>query len=210
MIPAIILSGGASKRMGSPKALLPVGGKTLLEDQISRLIKAGCGPIVVVIGADANIIVQKMAENSLNNQIKGLDKVFFTINDKWELGQFSSIKCGFKSIKDHSKGCLLLPVDVPFVPANVIKKILSKSSSKYSAIIPTFLRSCERTSVRAYEKGHPIWLSQKLIKKILPTDFKTGRLDKLLEKEEGVCYLKTTSPAILNNINTPKEWKSII
>ncbi len=161
-IPAIILSAGASKRMGMPKALLKVGKKTLLEDQIKRLTTAGCEPIIVVSDGGPD--------------------------------QFSSIKCGLKALKDHSKGCLILPIDVPFVPVDIIKKILRPASPKLSAIIPR----------QGKQYGHPIWISALLAKKIFRT--KKGRLDRLIETSKNIMYLPTRSRAILNNVNTPKDW----
>lgn len=45
----VVLCGGRSQRMGTDKALLSFGGKTLLEHVIGRVREGiGCGPIVVV------------------------------------------------------------------------------------------------------------------------------------------------------------------
>lgn len=186
-IPAIILAAGASKRMGFPKALLEVGKKTLLDDQIARLQKAGCKPIVVVLGADAKKIVNAVVAK-------------ITINRRWRMGQFSSIKCGLKLLPDHSHGCLILPVDTAFVPVNVIKKIVSCASENISthAVIPVKMRL----------KGHPVWISRSLIQKVLKVDAKKGRLDAMLRG--NLKYVTTKSSAILNNINTKKQWLQLL
>src|SRR5205823_4648191 len=46
---AIVLAGGASSRMGRPKALLPFGAETLIERVVRRLA-AGSSEVVVVSG----------------------------------------------------------------------------------------------------------------------------------------------------------------
>ncbi|PIR16821.1 MAG: hypothetical protein COV46_06815 [Deltaproteobacteria bacterium CG11_big_fil_rev_8_21_14_0_20_49_13] len=212
-IPAIILSAGASKRMGFPKALIKVEDHTLLEDQISRLKKAGCSPIFVVLGANAHVIAslpratgraKQSPEHNCVREIATSAKgglAMTVTNRRWRLGQFSSIKCGLRALKNISGGAIILPVDVPFVPASVIKKILHHASPKYSAVIPTALRARDSMIARSREKGHPIWLSPHLIKKVLRTSSKAGRLDRILGLETKIALVRTTSKAILNNVN---------
>jgi len=45
-----VLAGGASSRMGRPKAFIEVGGQTLLDRAVAALSDAGANPIVVVGG----------------------------------------------------------------------------------------------------------------------------------------------------------------
>jgi len=48
MLTGVILAGGHSRRMGQNKALLPVGGRALVEVVAARLREAGLGPLVLV------------------------------------------------------------------------------------------------------------------------------------------------------------------
>lgn len=204
MIPAIILSAGASKRMGFPKALLKIGKKTLLQDQIERLWKAGCEPVVVVAGSNARAVIASLKDEAISrtqlpkgdcHATSRLAMTHFIINKSWERGQFSSIKCGLRSLKNLSNGCLILPVDVPFVPVSLVKRIIKAAHKhRFAAIIPQFT-----------SHGHPVFLSPTLIKTVLKTNTKTGRLDIILKKSKSVYFLKTNSKAILNNINTQEE-----
>ena len=54
-IAGLILSGGASRRMGTPKALLRLEGETFL-DRLIRLFSAVCNPVIVVVGHHADQI----------------------------------------------------------------------------------------------------------------------------------------------------------
>src|ERR1051326_3811586 len=47
LVPAIILAAGASARMGSPKALLKIGGKTFLRHIVDVLRDSGISGIVI-------------------------------------------------------------------------------------------------------------------------------------------------------------------
>ena len=100
-ITGLILSAGKSSRMGSPKALLEFkDGATLLSKQVDLLRSANCTDITVVVGADTEAIRQAHTDIEVN----------WVINDKWELGQFSSLQAGLKSI--GSMDVILLPIDV--------------------------------------------------------------------------------------------------
>ena len=58
----VILAGGQSKRLGSPKQLLQVEGTTLLERTIAAAQKLGDGPVVVVLGAHAELILPEVRQ----------------------------------------------------------------------------------------------------------------------------------------------------
>src|SRR5437899_8181011 len=58
MLAAVILSGGASSRMGSPKALLPYQGRPFLEHLLEITTRPEIGARKVVLGADAESIAK--------------------------------------------------------------------------------------------------------------------------------------------------------
>ena len=55
-VAAIVLAAGESRRMGRAKARLDWGGTPLLQHQIDELDGAGCDPVVVVLGHEADSI----------------------------------------------------------------------------------------------------------------------------------------------------------
>ncbi len=60
-IGAIVLAAGASTRMGSNKLLLPVEGEAMVHRTVRRVRDAGCDPIVVVTGHDAERVRAALA-----------------------------------------------------------------------------------------------------------------------------------------------------
>ncbi|MBC8166751.1 MAG: NTP transferase domain-containing protein, partial [Bryobacteraceae bacterium] len=54
-VAAVILSGGASRRMGTPKALLEFAGETFL-NRLIGLFEQHCAQVIVVLGYDAERI----------------------------------------------------------------------------------------------------------------------------------------------------------
>lgn len=117
----IILAAGASSRMGMPKQLLMIEGKTLIKRVSDLAMNTSCHPIVVVLGANRNDIRSE------------LDKMPITIidNPKWEDGVSSSIKMGlvgaYMTQKDID-AVIFLTVDMPFVSVSLINKMLIEAN----------------------------------------------------------------------------------
>ena len=83
MIAGIVLAGGASTRMGQPKALLPLGGITLAE-RAFNLLSPHCSATVIITGAhDVEIrqALPHLASHMLCNTLHAL-------------GMFSSLSLG--------------------------------------------------------------------------------------------------------------------
>ena len=55
-IGAIVLAAGESSRLGTPKQLLKYAGQSLLQHSAEAATASGAHPVVVVLGANADII----------------------------------------------------------------------------------------------------------------------------------------------------------
>src|SRR5208283_2314529 len=82
----IILAAGSSRRMGSPKLLLPWGATTVLGHLIRQWRKLKVGQIGVVCAAQAGEIQTEL------NRLK-FPETNRIINPQPELGMFGSVKC---------------------------------------------------------------------------------------------------------------------
>ena len=56
----IIAAAGSSKRMGIPKALLPLNGMSMIERLVKSMIEAGADPIIVVTGHAAEQVRREL------------------------------------------------------------------------------------------------------------------------------------------------------
>lgn len=118
----IILAAGASSRMGAPKQLLLVDGKSLIKRICDTAMDTLCHPIVAVLGANRNLI-RKETERM---PITVID------NPQWENGMSSSIKMGLAGAYMTEKAieaAIFLTVDMPYVNAELINRMIEKAES---------------------------------------------------------------------------------
>ena len=138
----IVLAAGASKRLGSHKALIEVEGQTLVQLVCSKLQSAGLSVTVVT----RNSLKQKI-ENLLPNVSTG-------VNPNPELGRTGTIQRGIESI--GTGPLLVIPVDRPGFSLETIN-LLCKTNT---------------TTIPTYEQkgGHPIAITSQDCENILQAE----------------------------------------
>ena len=114
----VLLAAGESSRLGRPKQLLPYGNQTLLRHCLQIASGAEANPIVLVLGAQAEII---------KKEIPGFDSQI-VINADWEEGMASSIRLGIKKlaeINSAAEGAILMVCDQPYVTSNLLNNLMT-------------------------------------------------------------------------------------
>jgi molybdenum cofactor cytidylyltransferase len=111
---AAILAAGASKRLGKPKQLLMLGGETLLDRAVRVAHAAGCSPVVVVLGASAEVIQARCK----------LDDAVVMVNEDWAEGMGSSLRVGVGAVRDLD-ACVVMTCDMPAVTTGHLLALMS-------------------------------------------------------------------------------------
>src|SRR5277367_4147108 len=88
VIAAVILSGGASRRMGTPKALLRFQDETFL-DRLIRIFSQAANPVVVVVGHHGSAI---------RSGIERASQAVLAVNPDPERGMLSSLQIGLQAV----------------------------------------------------------------------------------------------------------------
>src|SRR5256885_11256972 len=114
MLAAVIRWGGASSRMGSPKALLPYQGRPFLEHLLEITVHPKIGVRRVVLGAHAEPIAKTIPLSA--------DEI--VINDDWEKGQITSLKAAIRSLPAGTDGLLLCLIDHPLISAALVVDLI--------------------------------------------------------------------------------------
>src|SRR5580658_1234454 len=84
---AIILAAGASSRLGQAKQLVKIDGEPLLVRTARLADEAGCQPIIVVLGFEAD---------RMRGVLDGF-RVIVAVNENWRAGMGSSMRCGVET-----------------------------------------------------------------------------------------------------------------
>ena len=124
-VAGIILAAGSSSRFGSPKQLLPWRGTSVLNSVVDVAIQTGLSPVIIVLGANADLIEPEL-----------LDGCFVVRNDKWSLGQSSSIRVGLAELPEDTEGVLILLGDQPQINPHFCGSIIHKGLDSGKITIP--------------------------------------------------------------------------
>lgn len=183
----LILAGGESKRIGSPKALLKINSETFVERIANILHGSGIHQIIVVAGAHYE---------EIQKHLKDIKIVF---NPQYTFGQFSSLQAGLRHITVKAESVIVWPVDLPLVRIDTITALI-QSAQKNPITVPVFHG----------KKGHPVIYSAETIKKILSMEpIHTGK-DLFEYFKDRITLIAVEDPAVLIDIDTPEDYEKYI
>lgn len=112
-IAAVVLAAGESRRLGELKQLVRLGGETLVERTVRVCREAGCGPVVVVLGASAEVVRRGCS----------LEGAVVVVNEGWSEGMGSSVRVGVGVLGDV-EGCVVATCDMPAVSAEHLRELM--------------------------------------------------------------------------------------
>jgi len=125
---AIILAAGASTRLGRPKQLVRIDGESLLHRTARLAVEAGCSPIYVVVGFEA----EQMAAET------GALLVETVFNPTWQEGMGSSLRAGMERVAGQeppAHAVLIMVCDQPRLTAEHLRTLLRHAGTRVSSEI---------------------------------------------------------------------------
>jgi molybdenum cofactor cytidylyltransferase len=115
-VAGLILAAGSGSRMGKLKQLIPYGGGTLLWHAVDTALDAALGPVVVVIGAEAEAVRQALTHKD----------VLIAENPLWETGMGSSVAAGVRALHEGGEeldAVAILLTDQPKITARHLSQM---------------------------------------------------------------------------------------
>jgi molybdenum cofactor cytidylyltransferase len=186
LISAIVLAAGKSERMGSPKALLPISGRTFLENILDAISRTSIENSVVVVGHH-----RKEIEATVR-----LKSVVF--NPHYEKGMITSLQAGIRALPSDASGAFLFLVDHPLVePATIETMIMNLAPNRI--VLPTFQG----------RRGHPVLFSSEVLEEILALPSTEGANIVVRKDLRRIVEVPVNAPGILVDVDTPEQFEEL-
>jgi CTP:molybdopterin cytidylyltransferase MocA len=189
---AAILAAGESRRMGRPKALVPLDGLTFVEHLLAAVRHPRVQIVRVVLGSNAEEI---RAESNV-------DSGTIVVNKNWRLGQLSSIQVAIRSLPaGATAGLLLCPVDHPLITACLVSRLIAEFDASQKLIaLPTHLG----------RRGHPVIFHYGLYDELLAASPDVGARQVVWAHAGEIAEVPTDEAGVILNLNDPVTVKSAL
>jgi molybdenum cofactor cytidylyltransferase len=185
---ALILAAGNSTRMGRPKQLLRWQNRTLLERAIDSANRILPERVIVVLGAQAELICETI----------NLDSVKTVRNSAWQNGIASSIRMGVEALPASAESVIILLCDQPLVDTAHLKALLSAWQSEPGRII---------ASQYHLSSGVPVVFPAAFFNRLQALSGDKGAKPLLAEFES--CVLKIPFAGAELDIDTPNDFERL-
>lgn len=188
----VILAGGASRRMGRPKALLELGGETFL-DRLIGVFSESCIPVIVVLGHEAEHIragMRRAAEATV------------VVNPAPELGMLSSLQHGLKAVPSAAAGVLFGPVDCPVETATVRRIAETYTAARGQALVVA--------PRHAGRRGHPVLVAPAVAAELLALPESAQARDVIRRHENRAILVDVDDAGVAADINDPEAYRRLL
>ena len=182
----IILAAGESRRMGYPKPLLVIGGRTFIE-QIAETMLAVVPRLVIVIGAHRERVRAAIARDA---------RIAIAENPNYSRGQLSSLQVGLGVIQPDSAGAIVHLGDHPMVRLETFR-----------AIVDSYNRTGKPIVIARHDgrRGHPVVFDRSIFAEILSAPEKQGARFVVNADASRVAYVDLDDPGINLDLDTPAD-----
>jgi len=146
-VAGLVLAAGGGSRYGSPKALVRLRGRLLVERAADLLAAGGCDPVVVVLGAAAD---QVLAAARLSRT--GVRTV---VNPDWPTGMGSSLRVGLAAVPAEAEAVVVTLVDTPGLGPESVRRLVAAGHPDGAA-----------QATYGGRRGHPVLLGRTVITEV--------------------------------------------
>ena len=197
MLAAIILAAGDSRRMGTPKALLPdPDGRPFVARLVRSFSAAGIDEIVVVTGAMHAAIVDAIVTDSPPAH------PLCVRNPDPSRGQLSSLWAGLEAaIRSDLEGVLVTPVDIPMVRTTTIRQVAEAWARTHAPIV---------RPVVGERHGHPVLFDRVTFDALREAPLTEGARVVVHANADRVVNVAVDDEGCLVDIDTPADYEAVI
>jgi len=121
-VAGVLLAAGEGRRLGTPKALVELGGRRLVDRGIDLLRDGGAAPVLVVMGA-------------VRFSVPGVLSVH---NPDWPTGMGSSLAAGLRALPEDSAAAVIALVDQPLIGVDAVRRLIAAYLAGAEIVVATY------------------------------------------------------------------------
>ena len=189
-VAAVVLAAGMSRRMGSPKQLLRIDGKTVLEHTLKNVRASVVDEIVLVLGHAADAVEKEISTEGIK----------VVRNEGYQQGMGTSLRAGLAAVDPEAKAALIVLADQPFVqPATLNRLIDYHASVQPQIVIPTY---------RGF-RGNPVLLDRSIFPELRELSGDVGCRAIFGSHTENIRKLAVDDAGILLDIDSREDFDEL-
>ena len=196
MLPGIVLAGGDSVRMGSPKALLTSpDGRPFVTRIVDTLREAGIVELVVVTGRDHDALVEVLSRNVAHRPL-------IVRNSDPSRGQLSSLLVGMDAVvRTGTEGILVTLVDVPMVAVSTVTRVVTTWQRTRAPIVRPAIGD---------RHGHPVIFDRAVLAALRNAPIDGGAKAVVRAHEHDLLNVPVDDEGCLIDIDTRDEYRQLL
>jgi molybdenum cofactor cytidylyltransferase len=186
MIAALVLAAGRAERMGSPKLLARLGGRTMLERVIAAARRSRCDDVLVVLGSDAEAI-DRVASGAGARTV---------LNPRYGEGMGTSVAAGVAALSPGCDAAVVLLGDQPFVTPEIIDALIDAYRSTGRPLV---------ASRYGAVRGAPTLIARAMFEEAMRLSGDTGGRVLLQRHPDLVAEVELGTGAASRDVDTPED-----
>jgi CTP:molybdopterin cytidylyltransferase MocA len=172
--------------MGRPKALLPIRGRTFIENILEAISRSSIAHTIVVVGHHRDEIQKRVSIPAI------------VFNPDYEKGMITSFQAGIHALPSGTAATFLFLVDHPLVSPATIEALAAKAD-RNRIVVPTF----------EGRRGHPVLFGATIIGEIAGLPSSQGANVVVRKDPSRVLAVPVDDHGILVDIDTPEEFRKL-
>lgn len=189
----VVLAAGRSRRMGTSKPLLDLGGRSFLRASVEALREGGCGRVVAVVAApDAGDEARAAGAEVVEGQPDG--------------EQVDSLRAGLDALDRADRSgdgaapdaAVVLPVDHPLVRPDTVRALLAAASADPDALIRPIYHG---------RPGHPTVFPRAVWPALRDPTLPHGARSVVESSGTRTVDVEVEDPGVVADIDTPGAYQ---
>lgn len=190
MVGLIVLAAGTASRMGLPKLLLPVQGRSLLRFTVERLLESPVGVTLVVLGAHADLLAEELS---------GLP-VTLIRNPDYADGMSTSFRAGLAALPAGVDAVVLALGDQPFVTAELLGALIAHYRASGKPIVyPSY----------DGQQGNPVLFDRRLFPELQALTGDVGARQIIGRHAAAALAVPFPFTSPLNDVDTWEDYEEV-